>query len=225
MNESDNLELELQMLESGPEPNMERSFESIAGKGFPKIPKSIAGIDFAPVPAGKSFWPVASSHPTGKIVSYVANDDTVVGNKSRAFHALRNTKMKNGSVLSRFHMGIDIYANANDPVVACEDGTIVNFYKFYGNTYAIIVKHQNVVINYGEVRSDSLSKNGLKKGSQVKAGQNIGYIGITPGGSSMLHFETYKPGTIANKRRAKGEPPPKEILNPTSYLLFLKYLW
>ncbi len=121
----------------------------------------------------------------------------------------------------RYHVGIDLWANDKDPVVACEDGTIVAFYHFYRSTYALLVEHNNLVINYGEVHEDSLKANHLKTGDRVKAGQVIGFVGKMYV-LSMLHFETYIKGTKANQRFMVGGSAPKGILNPTSYLLFLQ---
>jgi murein DD-endopeptidase MepM/ murein hydrolase activator NlpD len=77
------------------------------------------------------------------------------------------------------------------------------------------------VVNYGEVSPDSLSRLGLRVGSKVEAGQTVAFIGECPGGSSMLHFETYTSETTKNSRWLQGQPPPDNVLNPTKYLLFL----
>jgi hypothetical protein len=69
-----------------------------------------------------------------------------------------------------------------------------------------------------EVRKDSLSKNGLKVGMRVSAGQQIGRVSDT----SMLHFETYVKGTTDSHRWWKSaKSPPRELLNPTRCLLEL----
>jgi hypothetical protein len=120
---------------------------------------------------------------------------------------------------------VDLFANYGDPVVAVEGGTVVGFFQFCCKprftSYALLVEHPDVVVNYGEVAPDSLRRAGLAIGSSVHAGQIIGYIGKNPGGSSMLHFETYVRGTRNNKRWIRGEARPRELLNPTTYLLAL----
>ncbi len=112
---------------------------------------------------------------------------------------------------------------------ACEKGEIVGFGFFYKArsgqyTYKLLVHHPEsaIVANYGEVTPDSLKRTGLNVGSQVEAGQVIGYVSDT----DMLHFETYKPaaskeGSSATARWMKSEKRPARLLNPTRYLLFL----
>ena len=178
-------------------------------------------VPFAPPPPIGSYWPVRSRQRRGREVAFRATDGTTVGNRSRAFMSKRTSKKK-GKIIKRYHVGIDLYAKHGDPVVACEDGVIVNFHRFLGKTRALVVEHANVVINCGEVASNSLVRTGLKVGSSVKAGQIIGYVGLLPKGSSMLHFETYRKGTTSNKRWYRHKKPPFEILNPTKYLLFLQ---
>ena len=173
-------------------------------------------VSFAPIPKQGSFWPLISSHPRGKEVpfQYQTKPSAYAGNASRSFLARRADG-------NRYHVGIDLYANNMDRIVACEDGVIVNFYHFYRSTYALIVEHENIVINYGEVHSDSLKANKLKVGDRVRAGQVIGIVGKMYK-SSMLHFETYRKGTTKNIRWLKKDRAPYNILNPTKYLLFLQ---
>lgn len=179
-------------------------------------------VPFAPPPPRGSYWPIVTSIPQGREVNYLAVDNKGVGSrygkKGRQFLAERTG--------DRYHVGVDLWANFNDPVVACQGGKIVAFYGFCcgkkKTTWALLIDHGDVVVNYGEVAPDSLDRaGGLKPGSQVRAGQLIGFIGRNPGGSSMLHFETYKPGTKKNKRWEKGEKRPNELFNPTEHLLFL----
>lgn len=171
---------------------------------------------FAAVPPMGSYWPLISNQKKGKVVSfrYLEKPRRYVGNRSRSFLARRS----NGK---RYHAGIDLYANHKDKVVACEDGVIINFYHFYRSTYALIVEHKNIVINYGEVHKDSLKTNGLREGDRVSAGQVIGFAGKMHK-SSMLHFEIYRKGTDRNLRWLKKDKAPYNLLNPTKYLLFLK---
>lgn len=162
---------------------------------------------------------------------------------------------------ARHHSGIDIYCKYKDVIVACEDGTIVNFYYFYNGTYSLIVDHGSFVIHYGEVDGTSLIVSGLKTpklraaqngnildgdskrqtytpsstgapdwiarsvgtGSKVKAGQQIAIVGKM-NKSSMLHFEMYVAGTIANKlwKPFPIASPPSGLLDPTNYLLKLR---
>lgn len=184
-----------------------------------KIPIAIPvnkSVPFAANPSVGSYWPLISTHQKNKEVAfqYMANPSRYVGNRSRSFLA----KRLNGK---RYHAGIDLYAHHKDKVVACEDGVIRAFYHFYRNTYALIVEHKNLVINYGEVHKDSLDANGLKKGDNVSAGQVIAHVGKMHR-SSMLHFETYRKGTEHNIKWFKKDSAPPNLLNPTKYLLALQ---
>jgi len=176
-------------------------------------------VPFASPPPSGSYWPLVSNHRRSKEVAFQYSTSGTyhqkfIGNASRRFLASR----KKGA---RYHVGIDLYANHRDKVIACEDGKIINFYHFYHGAYALIVEHENIVINYGEVDRNSLRANGLRIGSEVKAGQVIGMVGKMES-SSMLHFETYRKGTRINLRWYKSKQAPSLLLNPTKYLLYLK---
>ncbi len=170
-------------------------------------------IPFAPVPAGVCFWPVRTGDSSKRVVSFLGADSTFVGNESRRFLALRNDG-------ARYHVGLDLYGIPGDAVVACRDGKVVNFYNFYKNSYALLINHGDVVVNYSEVAADSLKNNGLGVGSQVKGGQRIGTVAQLDE-NGMCHFETYTPGTEANARWPVGEKRPANLLNPTKLLLHL----
>ena len=181
------------------------------------------GVPFAPAAPPGSHYPVKSSHPRAFEINYVALDGREVGgNPARRFGATRGGG-------SRRHAGVDIYARAGNEVVACQDGTIVSFYGFCcgreKTSWALIIDHDTVVINYGEVTPDSLQRVGLAPGSSVRAGQTVAFIGVNPGGSSMLHFETYAPGTTRNKQWPSGRPAPTGLLDPTRYLLAFSHIW
>jgi murein L,D-transpeptidase YcbB/YkuD len=77
-----------------------------------------------------------------------------------------------------------------------------------------------VTVNYSEVRADSLGANGLRVGDRVRAGQVMGAVAMLVE-SHMCHFETYLPGTTANKRWLVADPRPQVLLNPTALLLHL----
>jgi murein DD-endopeptidase MepM/ murein hydrolase activator NlpD len=187
----------------------------------PKAVPSGSPIPFAPEPQQGSYWPIVSSVKQGRLVSYETVNGENVGNPGRKFLANRTTK----EGTPRNHVGIDLYANFNDPVVACEDGVILKFGYFYSTkkkklpTNLLTIRHKNVIVNYGEVGPSSFLRLGLKVGDQVKAGQVIGFVGAT----GMLHFETYHPMDLdAPQRWLKGDAPPALLFNPTRYLLFLQ---
>jgi hypothetical protein len=183
-------------------------------------------VDYAPEPPRGSYWPIVTLHKL-KYNIEIRSKDAVGRKKGRAFLDMRESKTKEGKMRARWHAGVDLYANAGDPVVACEKGTIISLKYFYTTkksrqeTCQLLVenKHSNTVINYGEVVCNSLSRLGLKVGDEVDAGRVIGYVSDT----SMLHFETYKKGTTKNARWwMDAKTPPSNLLNPTRYLLFLK---
>lgn len=179
------------------------------------VPRS-RPVPFARLPLENSYWPVISTHPRGKEIAYRYGSQRKDhhGNWSRRFLANRAGN-------KRYHAGVDLYANHKDKIVACEDGRIVNFYPFYRGTYCLLIAHQGLVINYGEVEKNSLEANGLNIGDYVKAGQVIAFVGKMYR-SSMLHFETYREGTRENHRYYQGKRAPSQLLNPTKYLLELR---
>lgn len=178
-----------------------------------------AAAPFAPNFSTGAFWPIATSHTNGRLVSYRTASGRIIGRGGRIFGAARS----NGA---RYHVGIDLFGRFGDPVFAIEDGEILRIYPFCcganKTSAALFVQHTNVVVNYGEVNPNSLSALRLRPGARVSAGQQIGTVGRNPGGSSMIHFETYAPGTRVNKRWMRGAARPQALLNPTRALLDLK---
>lgn len=159
-------------------------------------------------------WPLVTDHSKAYLVSYRTVSGEYIGNSSRRFMADRKGK---------FHVGIDLYCSPGDPVIACENGTVVNIYGFYHGSYCMVVQcDSGLVINYAEVRSGSWREFGIEKGSRIFKNQGIARIGVMSGGSSMLHFETYMPPTPKNKKYYGGDTGP--ILNPTYYLLLASIL-
>ena len=177
-----------------------------------------ANAPFAPEFGPGSYWPLISSSPRGRLVSYRTAGGSMVGFSGRIFGASRSRG-------ARFHVGIDLFGNFGDPVIAIEDGEIIRIYPFCcgrrKTSSALFVAHQNVVVNYGEVDPNSLRDLSLSPGDRVRAGQQIGTVGRNPGGSTMIHFETYLPGTRGNQRWMVGRRRPSRLLNPTRALLNL----
>ena len=181
-------------------------------------------VPFAPLPPSGSYWPLQTKVREGRLVSYVTQDGKTIGNSGRKFLADRTTD--NGD--PRNHVGIDLYADFNDPVIACDNGTILSFKHFYTTktgkeTYSLVVQHSNVIINYGEVGKSSFPRLNLHVGDTVRAGQVIGFVGPT----QMLHFEVYRiTGNTSNlpphRWMDDGSNPPPDLYNPTKYLLYLK---
>ena len=121
---------------------------------------------------------------------------------------------------ARRHAGVDILAPRGSLVVAMEDGELVADQPFLGPGAVALLQQTNTgpVILYGEVEPDSWREFGLRVGSPVQRGQAIARVGVTPGGSSMLHLETYRQGTRRNARWFADTFPPPSLLEPTAYL-------
>lgn len=178
-------------------------------------PEMTFDIPFA-AGVASSVWPTVTNHPKKFVISY-RSVSGIMGNGSRRFMASRSSG-------DRYHVGIDLYGYPGDPILAMENGTIVNTYYFYNKTYALIVQcDSGLVINYGEVKRNSWKEFGLSKGSRVKKGRAIARVGMMSGGSYMLHLETYMPPTKVNNKYWGGEST-GPILNPTYYLLRARFL-
>ena len=189
--------------------------------GTPPEPTTTV-VPFAPPPPAGSYWPLITTHPQDRVVSYLTAAKKTIGRSGRRFMAGRLGARKGVRNTPRHHCGIDLFARRRETVIACEDGTIREFAFFYKaksgqRTFRLLIEHARCVVNYGELMGDSLSRTGLKVGSRVSAGQVIGYVSDT----DMLHFETYRLGTTTSHQWWKGSPPPAQLLNPTRYVLDL----
>lgn len=154
-------------------------------------------------------WPLVS--PRKKVVSYKTVNGTTVGNWARRFGASRD---------SRYHAGIDLYANVGDAVVAMEAGTVVALRTFYHGSWALFLcTDSGITLNYGEVAKGSWKNFGVGVGSRVVAGQPLARVALMSGGSHMLHFETYRGCVKRNWPWYKSKGPPSALINPTKYLL------
>lgn len=133
---------------------------------------------------------------------------------------------------NHIHEGIDLYAENGDEVIAMEDGIILSIIPFTGkiagspwwnNTYSIFVKHNNFIINYGELTP----LQHLKEGDKIKAGSVIGNVKtvllVDKGRPmSMLHLEMYSSDAIApiTEWPLNTEKHPT-LMDPTPYIISL----
>ena len=95
----------------------------------------------------------------------------------------------------RRHAGVDLKTKPNDEIVAAFDGVVTRSsrYSAYGN--CIIIRHANGL----ETLYSHQSKNLVKVGDKVKAGQVIGLTGRTGRATTEhLHFETHFKGRRFN---------------------------
>jgi murein DD-endopeptidase MepM/ murein hydrolase activator NlpD len=110
----------------------------------------------------------------------------------------------------RAHLGIDYAARSGTKIIASSSGKIVHkgWKGGYGRT--IEIKHSNGIKTlYAHMRSYAKS---IHKGSRVKKGQVIGYIG-TSGRSTgpHLHFGLYKNNRAINPARYVKKPTVKIV--------------
>lgn len=162
-------------------------------------------------------WPVVTNDPRKLLVSYLTLSEKQVDSRSRQFKASRAGSEKS-AFKKRFHVGIDLYGNAGDRVIACEPGVIIRHHAFYKETKALLIKcDSGLVINYGEVKDKSWEEFEVDIGDFVVAGQSIARVGQ----SNMLHFEIYTGETTQTTPWFQHQTRPTNILNPTEYLLEL----
>jgi murein DD-endopeptidase MepM/ murein hydrolase activator NlpD len=129
-----------------------------------------------------------------------------------------------------YHMGIDLYCDLNQKIVAIEDGTIVNVEQFTGfdaipsspwwlDTWSLLIEGESGVLGYCEIKI----KNGLKKGMKVKAGDELGKVipvlkNDKGNGTTMCHFEQYTHGTTEHTTWLATESQPENLVNPRKLL-------
>lgn len=101
----------------------------------------------------------------------------------------------------RLHLGIDVAADAGSPVYAVADGKIesVSFHPMMGQT--VVITHAD---GYKSVYQNMQTAvpNGIRAGTEVKAGAQIGTVGDTAlieiSEDPHLHFELYKDDASVN---------------------------
>ena len=95
----------------------------------------------------------------------------------------------------RRHSGVDLKTKPNDEIVAAFDGVVTRSSSYYGYGNCIVLKHANGL----ETLYSHQSKNFVKVGDKVKAGQVIGLTGRTGRATTEhLHFETHFKGRRFN---------------------------
>lgn len=100
--------------------------------------------------------------------------------------------LKGARVISPFggrrrHAGTDLKSSVGEPIYAAFDGEVTLSGTHYGYGLCIVVKHANGL----ETLYSHQSKNLVKKGDWVKAGQEIGVVGRTGRATTEhCHFET-----------------------------------
>ncbi len=108
--------------------------------------------------------------------------------KERWAYPLPGSKVISPYGGKRRHSGVDIKTVPNDNILAAFDGEVVRSSPYSGYGNCIIIKHSNGL----ETLYSHQSKNLVKVGDKVKAGQVIGLTGRTGRATTEhLHFETH----------------------------------
>ena len=110
-------------------------------------------------------------------------------------------------ILKRYkaHLGIDYAARSGRAIIASSSGKVVHRGWKGGYGRAVVIQHQNGFRTlYAHM---SKFAKGIRKGSRVRQGQTIGYVG-TSGRSTgpHLHFSLYKNGIPVNPKRYIRKP-------------------
>jgi len=100
----------------------------------------------------------------------------------------------------RLHAGIDLVDRCNQPVYAGRDGTVLKRQTIEGDGNRVVIDHgwvngQSLMTAYNHLNTFAAST-----GQAVRAGQLIGYAGMTGGVSTGCHldFQVYINGTTVN---------------------------
>ena len=103
---------------------------------------------------------------------------------------------------TKMHTGTDFAAPMGTPIMASGDGVVIKASWCGGGGNCIKIKHNSV---YSTVYAH-LSKfgRGIKKGTRVKQGQTIGYVGSTGMSTGPhLHYEVIENGRKVNSQKLK----------------------
>lgn len=100
----------------------------------------------------------------------------------------------------RLHAGIDLVDRCNEPVYAGRDGTVLKTQTIYGDGNRVVLDHgwvngQSVMTAYNHLNTFAVSA-----GQSVRAGQLLGYAGMTGGVSTGCHldFQVYLNGSTVD---------------------------
>jgi len=190
-------------------------------------------VPFA-VGSDRPVWPLLELPPSKLRVSYEDVRGLWHGSYGRAFGASRkSTNKETGASYKRVHVGVDLFADDGDTVLAMEDGEVLATLPYYKGLGALYVKGDSgLIVNYGEIRMNSWKdfgiKTGIETGQRISAGQPLAKVGTASDGSHMLHVETFAPETTVEEIRQgemrwiAGDEPPPNVLDPTRYLVLAR---
>lgn len=147
---------------------------------------------------------------------YDANGNTIV--KKGKIELVKNARMSSKfgyrihPILKRriLHAGMDYAAPRGTPIHAAADGKVDFIGRKGGYGNQVSLRHdKSTQTSYSHMRK---FKKGLKRGSRVKAGDIIGYVGTTGRSTGPhLHFEVRKNGKAVNPLTAELPRPSKLV--------------
>lgn len=106
---------------------------------------------------------------------------------------------------TKMHKGVDFAAPVGTPIYSAGDGTITEIGWKSGYGKFIQVKH-SPTLSTAYAHASNFAKN-LKKGSRIKQGQVIAYVGTTGNSTGPhLHYEVKINGKHVNPMSVKGTP-------------------
>lgn len=176
-------------------------------------------------------WPLQTTDDKKMRVSYQDVRGLWHGKWGREFGATRKSIDKStGETYKRVHVGVDLFADDGDVVLAMEPGEVLATLPYYKGLGALYVLHDSgVIVNYGEIRMNSWKDfgitTGIETGQRVEAGQKLAKVGTANDGSHMLHMEAFSPDTTVDEIRQgelrwhAGDEPPPNVLDPTRLLV------
>jgi len=121
--------------------------------------------------------------------------EALADNSKKWAFPLPGAKVISGYGGARHHKGVDLKTKPNDAIYAAFDGVVTRSSPYSGYGNCIIVKHNNGL----ETLYSHNSKNLVRVGDKVKAGQKIALTGRTGRATTEhLHFETIVNGRKVN---------------------------
>jgi len=158
---------------------------------------------------GKRFQAVRYTDAGGRIDYYALNGESMRKTFLRTpveFSRI-SSRFSNGRkhpILNkiRAHKGVDYAASTGTPIKSTANGKIIHIGKKGGYGNAIVIQHGSRYSTlYGHM---SKFRGGLKKGSRVRQGQTIGYVGSSGLATGPhLHYELRVDGTHRDPLRVK----------------------
>ena len=168
-----------------------------------------------------------------KAYYYKNEDSDIQGHFDEKGDSLRKvflkSPMKFGRISSRFsrrrfhpvqkrykpHNGVDYAAPRGTPIRAVGDGRIAKIGRYGGSGKMIVLKHMSSYVT--KYLHMSRFKKGLRRGSRVKQGQTIGYVGSTGLATGPhLHFELHAFGRVVDPLKVdlpSSDPIPQNVMN------------